>query len=263
MLRLPSAGPLCGARQMETVNVRVFESEQVAAIACAAQVADAVRAKPSLVLGLPTGRTPLNIYRELVALHARGEVDFSRVTTFNLDEFLGLSPHDAGSFRAYMERHFFQQVNLARERIHFLDGSAEDAEAECARYDAAITAAGGLDLLLLGIGPNGHVAFNEPDEGLVAPSHRARLSRESRLFMANMFGDDPSRVPVAALTMGMAALLGARRVVLLAFGTNKAAAVTAMVHGPITPRCPASFLQLHREAEVWLDPAAASGLQSR
>jgi glucosamine-6-phosphate deaminase len=246
-----------------TVNVRIFESEQVAATACATLVAAVVRENPSLVLGLPTGRTPLNVYRELVTLYAGGEVDFSRSTSFNLDEFLGLPPDDPGSFRAYMERHFFQHVNLSRERIHFLDGCAEDAEAECARYDAAIAAAGGLDLVLLGIGANGHVAFNEPDEGLVAPSHRVRLTRESRLSMASMFGDDATRVPVAALTMGMAALLQARRVVLLAFGANKAAAVTAMVHGPITARCPASFLQLHRDAEVWLDPAAASGLQSR
>lgn len=246
------------------MNVRIFESEQVAAAACANHVAAAVRDNPSLVLGLPTGRTPLNVYRELVTLYAGGEVDFSRATSFNLDEFLGLAPDDPGSFRAYMERHFFQHVNLAPERIHFLDGSAEDAEAECARYDAAISAAGRLDLLLLGIGPNAHVAFNEPaEEGLVAPSHRVRLTRESRLSMASMFGDDPTRVPVAALTMGMAALLQARRVVLLAFGVNKAAAVTAMVHGPVTSRCPASFLQLHRDAEVWLDPAAASGLQSR
>jgi glucosamine-6-phosphate deaminase len=245
------------------VNVRVFESEQVASQACAAAVAAAVQDKPGLVLGLPTGRTPLNVYRELVALHGRGAVDFSRATSFNLDEFLGLPPDDPGSFRAYMERHFFQYVNLAPERIHFLNGSAEDAEAECARYDAAIAAAGGLDLVLLGIGPNGHVAFNEPDEGLVAASHRARLSRESRLFMAPLFGDEPARVPVAALTLGMAAILQARRVVLLAFGVNKAAAVTAMVHGPVTPRCPASFLQLHRDTEVWLDPASASGLQPR
>lgn len=247
--------------EVDTVNVRVFESEQAASAACAAKVAAAVRENPALVLGLPTGRTPINVYRELVALHARGEVDFSRATSFNLDEFLGLAPDDPGSFRAYMERHFFGQVNLGRERIHFLDGSAVDAEAECARYDAALAAAGGLDLLLLGIGPNGHVAFNEPDEGLVARSHRTRLTRESRLAMAPIFGDDPTRVPVAALTMGMAAMLQAKRVVLLAFGVNKAAAVTAMVHGPVTPRCPASFLQLHRDAEVWLDPAAASGLE--
>jgi glucosamine-6-phosphate deaminase len=242
------------------LNVRVFASELEAAAACAALVAVAVREKPSLVLGLPTGRTPLNAYRELVALYRRGQVDFSRVTTFNLDEFLGLAPDDPSSFRAYMERHLFQHVNLAPERIHFFDGSAERAERECARYDVQLAAAGGLDLLLLGIGPNGHVAFVEPGESLQAGSHRARLSRESRQAVASFFGDDAWKVPMAALTLGMAALLQARRVILLAFGVNKAAAVTAMLRGPITPLCPASFLQLHGNVEVWVDAAAGRGL---
>jgi len=245
------------------LNVRVFASEQEAAAACAAHVAAAVRAKPHLVLGLPTGRSPLNVYRELVALHSRGQLDLSRATTFNLDEFLGVPPEDSGSFRAYMERHLFQHVNLAPERIHFLDGSAPDAEAECTRYDAAIAAAGGLELLMMGIGPNGHVAFNEPGEGLSARSHRVLLSRETRQSQAPLFGDEASRVPMAALTLGMAAILQARQVLLLAFGASKAAAVTAMVHGPVTPGCPASFLQLHPDVHVWLDPAAASGLGRR
>lgn len=242
------------------LNVRVFASELEAAAACAALVAAAIREKPSLVLGLPTGRTPLNVYRELVALHRRGQVDFSRVTTFNLDEFLGLAPDDPSSYRAYMERHFFQHVNLAPERIHFLDGSAERAERECVRYDLQLAEAGGLDVLLLGIGPNGHVAFIEPGESLQAGSHRARLSRESRQAVASLFGDDVWKVPLAALTLGMTPLLQARRVILLAFGVSKAAAVTAMVRGPITPLCPASFLQLHRNVEVWVDVEAGRGL---
>ena len=244
------------------MNVRVFATEQEAAAACAAHVAATVREKPSLVLGLPSGRSPLNVYREMVALHRRGELDLSQVTTFSLDEFLGLPPDDASSFRAYMERHLFQHVNLAPERIHFLDGSAERAERECARYDAELGTAGGLELVLLGIGPNGQVAFNEPGDSLQAASHRERLSRESRQAVASFFGDDASRVPMAALTLGMGALLQARRVILLAFGVNKAAAVTAMVRGPITTHCPASFLQLHGNVEVWVDTAAGRGLES-
>ncbi|RKH71550.1 glucosamine-6-phosphate deaminase [Corallococcus aberystwythensis] len=245
------------------MNPRVFQTEQEAASTCAARIAEAVRHTPELVLGLVTGRSPLNVYRNLVELAARGALDLSRATTFNVDEFLGLPPEDAGSFRAYMDRHLFRHVNLSTERIHFFDGCAPDAEAECARYDAALAAAGGLDLLLLGVGPNGHIAFNEPGEVLTAASHRARLSRETRLSHVMAFGDDPSKVPMAALTLGMAAVLQARKVVVLAFGVNKAAAVTAMVHGPLTPRWPASFLQLHRDVELWLDTGAASGLQGR
>lgn len=238
------------------MKLRVFDSEQQAAVTCAAHIADAVRAKPSLVLGLPTGRTPLNVYRELVALAARGALDVSRASTFNLDEFFGLPPEDAGSFRSYMERNFFRHVSLPREHIHFLDGSAPDAEEECARYDAELAAAGGLDFVLLGIGANGHVAFNEPGDSLLAPCHRVKLGRETRLANAGLFGDDASRVPMEALTLGMAAILQARHAVLLAFGESKAEAVAAMVNGPVTPRCPASFLQLHRDVEVWVDREA-------
>jgi len=245
------------------LNLRVFESEQEAAVACAARIREAVASHPSLVLGLPTGRSPLNVYRELVALHERGALDWSRVGTFNLDELLGVSGDDGGSFRAYMERHFFQKVNLSEERIHFLDGAAPDAEAECARYEAELVAEGGLGLVLLGIGANGHLAFNEPADHLLARCHRTRLSRETREANAMLFGDDPSRVPLEALTLGMGALIQSRRAMLLAFGEGKAEAVKAMVEGPVTPRCPASFLQLHRDVEVWLDRGAASALSSR
>ncbi|ATB28581.1 glucosamine-6-phosphate isomerase [Melittangium boletus DSM 14713] len=243
------------------LNVRVFASELEAAAACAAHIAEALREKPSLVLGLPTGRTPLNVYRQMVALHQRGELDLSRATTFNLDEFLGLPPDDPCSLRAYMDRHLFRHVNLAPERVHFLDGSAERAEWECARYDARLTQAGGLDLLLLGIGSNGLVAFNEAGDSLQAASHRVRLSRETRLGMASFFGDDVSKVPLAALTLGMGSLFQARRVILLAFGVRKAAAVTALVRGPITSHCPASLLQLHGNVEVWVDTEAGRGLE--
>lgn len=243
------------------MNVRIFASELEATAACAAHIADAVRAKPSLVLGLPAGRTPLNVYRELVALHDRGAVDFAQATTFNVDEFLGVGPEEPDSLRAYMERHLFRHVNLARERIHFLNGGSERAERECASYDAQLIEHGGLDLLLLGVGAGGQVGFNEPGDSLQAASHRARLSRETRQAMAPLFGEDVSRVPMAALTLGMGSLLQARKVILLAFGVNKAAAVTGLVRGPITPRCPASFLQLHGDVEVWVDPEAGRGIE--
>ncbi|WP_163783574.1 glucosamine-6-phosphate deaminase [Myxococcus vastator] len=242
------------------MHIRVFDSEREAAAACARRIARAVEARPSLVLGLPTGRTPLNVYRELVGLFTRGGVDWTQVRTFNLDEFLGVSADDAGSFRAYMERHLFQHVNLSPAHIHFLDGAAEDAEAECARYEARLAEAGGLDLVLLGLGSNGHLAFNEPADGLRARCHRTRLSRQTREANLMLFGDDPSRVPMEALTLGMASIIQARQALLLAFGETKAEAVRGMAEGPVSSRCPASFLQLHPDVEVWLDPAAARAL---
>ncbi|QDF07814.1 glucosamine-6-phosphate deaminase [Myxococcus xanthus] len=242
------------------MRIRVFDSEREAAAACAQRIAQAVTARPSLVLGLPTGRTPLNVYRELVELFTRGGLDWAQVRTFNLDEFLGVSADDAGSFRAYMERHLFQHVNLSPAHIQFLNGAVEDAEAECARYEARLAEAGGLDLVLLGLGSNGHLAFNEPADGLRARCHRTRLSRQTREANLMLFGDDPSRVPMEALTLGMASILQARQALLLAFGEAKAEAVRGMVEGPVSPRCPASFLQLHPDVEVWLDPAAARAL---
>ncbi|QDE92912.1 glucosamine-6-phosphate isomerase [Myxococcus xanthus] len=242
------------------MRIRVFDSEREAAATCAQRIARAVAARPSLVLGLPTGRTPLNVYRELVELFTRGGLDWAQVRTFNLDEFLGVSADDAGSFRAYMERHLFQHVNLSPAHIQFLDGAVEDAEAECARYEARLAEAGGLGLVLLGLGSNGHLAFNEPADGLRARCHRTRLSRQTREANLMLFGDDPSRVPMEALTLGMANILQARKALLLAFGEAKAEAVRGMVKGPVSPRCPASFLQLHPDVEVWLDPAAARAL---
>ncbi|MBF5042474.1 glucosamine-6-phosphate deaminase [Aggregicoccus sp. 17bor-14] len=239
------------------MNLRLFASSHEASLACAALVADALHAEPDCVLGLPTGRTPLGVYRELVRLHRAGQVDFSRARTFNLDEFLGLPRDDPGSFRAYMDRQLFQHVNLAPAAIGFLDGRAEDAEAECARYERALADAGGLDLLLLGLGGNGHLAFNEPAEALQALTHRVRLTRETRVANAALFGDEPSRVPLEALTLGMRAILHSRRALLLAFGESKAEAVRQLVLGPLSTRCPASLLQLHPEVNVWLDPAAA------
>lgn len=178
------------------------------------------------------------MYRELVELFTRGGLDWAQVRTFNLDEFLGVSADDAGSFRAYMERHLFQHVNLSPANIQFLDGAVEDAEAECARYEARLAEAGGLDLVLLGLGSNGHLAFNEPADGLRARCHRTRLSRQTREANLMLFGDDPSRVPMEALTLGMASILQARQALLLAFGEAKADAVRGMVEGPVSPAVP-------------------------
>ncbi|HLL55757.1 MAG TPA: glucosamine-6-phosphate deaminase [Myxococcaceae bacterium] len=228
-------------------------------MAVADRVSAAVRAKPGLVLGLPTGRTPLGLYRELVARVRRGDLDLSSIQTFNLDEFVGLDAEEPGSFRAFMERHLFREVGLAPERIHFLDGKAPDLGAECARYEARLQDAGGVDLLILGLGVNGHLAFNEPGDALQASTHVVKLTRESRLANAPLFGDDPLKVPLQALTMGMASILQARALVLMAFGASKAEAVRGMLQGPVTPKLPASFLQLHPDVEVVLDRAAEAG----
>ena len=243
------------------MRIRVFSSPRAAARALAAAVASALRATPRLVLGLPTGRTPILLYDELIALHRARGADFSRATTFNLDEFVGLAATHPSSYRAFMQRHLFDHVNLPRRRIHFLNGAARDVAGECMRYERAIARAGGLDLLILGLGTNGHIGFNEPAPALIAPTHRTRLRPATRRANAAWFAGRLRDVPHEALSMGMATILRARRLVLIATGASKAGSVARMVRGPVTPRLPASFLQLHRHAEVWLDRAAASRLK--
>jgi glucosamine-6-phosphate deaminase len=240
------------------LRLRSFATPALASRALARHIAGCLAANPALVLGLPTGRTPVPLYAELVRLHDAGRVDFSRASTFNLDEFVGIHASDPRSYRAFMERHLFSRVNLSARRIHFLNGTTEDLAAECARYEREIRRAGGLDLLVLGLGTNGHIGFNEPAASLVADTHRTRLTAATRRANAALFDHRASAVPRSAVSMGMATILHARRIVLLATGSTKAAAVRRLVRGPITPRLPASFLQLHRSVEVWVDAAAGA-----
>jgi glucosamine-6-phosphate deaminase len=242
------------------VKLRVFATAHEAATSLADDVAAVIRRKPDVVLGLPTGRTPVRFYRELVRRARAGSVDFGRVTTFNLDEFLGVEPGQARSYRGYMERHLFRHVGLADGRVHFLDGAAVDPQRECERYERAIASAGGIDLQVLGIGSNGHIGFNEPGDWLLIRTHVVALRPETRRANARLFDGDPARVPAAALSMGVGSILRARRIVMLATGREKARAVAQMVHGAMTTRLPASLLQLHGDVEVLLDPAAASRL---
>ncbi len=244
-------------------GVRVFRSAEAAARTLAAAIARALEHRPSLVLGLPTGRTPIPLYRELVHLYQRRAVDFSRAHTFNLDEFVGVAADDRRSYRSFMNTHLFDHVNLRRRHIHFLDGTAHDADQECGRYERAIQRAGGMDVLILGLGTNGHIGFNEPAAALIATTHRTRLSPATRRANTQLFDGRLSAVPREALSMGMGTILRARRIVLLATGASKAACVARMLRGPVTPRLPASFLQLHADVEVWLDRAAARKLQVR
>ncbi len=238
-----------------------FDTKDALAAALATRVLDAMVANPALVLGLPTGRTPLALYRELRERSTGDRIDWSRVRTFNLDEFVGLDGSHPGSYRAFMQAELFDHVSIDPVNIGMLDGRAADLKAECRRYEAAIAAAGGIDLQLLGIGANGHIGFNEPADGLCAHTHIADLERRSREANAQRFGGDWTAVPARALSMGMATILGARQIVLMATGAEKADAVYGMIEGLITPRLPASFLQVHPRLTVMVDEAASIRLK--
>ena len=240
------------------MQLQIFENPDQAAQALARRIASVLRNDPDVVLGLPTGRSPVAAYAELRRMHAAGSVDFSRARTFNLDEFAGVTADHPGSFRRFMEQHLFNGVNVARDRVHFLDGAAADLDAECERYEAAIDAAGGVGLQILGIGSNGHIGFNEPGDALVARTHRVTLHDVTRRENAALFGGNADSVPREALSMGMATILRARRIVLIATGERKARCVEGATRGPLTTRLPASFLQTHRDVELFLDREAAA-----
>lgn len=241
--------------------IQRFDNEDTLASALATLVLETIVATPSLVLGLPTGRTPVALYRELRKRSRGDRIDWSRVRTFNLDEFAGVSSVDPGSYRAFMQAELFDHVSIDPANVGMLDGTAPDLKAECRRYDAAIAAAGGIDVQILGIGANGHIGFNEPADGLCARTHIAELQQGSREANAHLFGGDWHAVPERALSMGMATILGAKRIVLMATGAEKAAAVAGMIEGLITPRLPASFLQVHPGVTVMLDAAASVRLK--
>jgi glucosamine-6-phosphate deaminase len=240
------------------MEVVILPSPEAVCAAGAEIVARLLRGKPDAVLGLPTGATPRPLYAELVRRHRDEGLSFARATTFNLDEYVGLAPDHPGSFRRYMDDVLFRHVDLPRVRAHVPDGLAVDVPATCAAYEAAIAAAGGLDLVLLGLGEDGHIAFNEPTSSLASRTRIKTLSAASRAANQAAFGAD--LIPGHVITMGIATLLGARRCVLLAHGARKAAAFAAMVEGPVMAMQPASALQLHASVTAICDEAAAARL---
>ena len=224
-------------------------------------VARLVRAKPEAALALPTGSTPRGIYAELVRQHRDEGLSFARASAFNLDEYVGIPADHPGSFRRALREGFHRHVDLAPQRTHAPDGEAADLPAACARYEAEIAAAGGLDLALLGLGTDGHIAFNEPTSSFGSRTRLKTLADETRAANQTAFGAEP--VPRHALTVGIATILEARRCLLVAFGAAKASAVAKMVEGPLSALVPASALQLHPHATVIVDEAAAEGLRLR
>jgi glucosamine-6-phosphate deaminase len=216
-------------------------------------------AKPHSVLGLGTGGTPLGLYRQLVAMHREGQIDFSHVTTFNLDEYVGLGPNHPQSYRFYMWEHFFRSVNVDLQRTHVPDGLALNVPEHCERYEDAIREAGGIDLQLLGIGVDAHIGFNEPGSALGSRTRIKTLTPQTIADNARFFGSEQA-VPHHVITMGIGTILDARHCLVLATGKNKADAVAAMVEGSLTAMVPASALQFHRKCTLIVDEEAAAKL---
>jgi glucosamine-6-phosphate deaminase len=221
-------------------------SEEAAAI-----LAKSIGAKPTITLGLPTGRTPLGMYRELIRKHRSQGLDFSHLRTFNLDEYLGISPEDPRSFHAYMHSQLFDHVNIIPEHTHIPGGSpVVDPGIECEQYENMIRQSGGIDLLIVGIGANGHIAFNEPGSPFDSRTRVVTLAPET-------IQNAGAGIPHAAITMGIATILDAGRILLLASGAKKAEILRRALRGPVSETVPASALQRHSDVIVIMDEAAA------
>jgi glucosamine-6-phosphate deaminase len=234
-------------RVLVTPDYRTLSEE------AAALVARAIRAKGNITLGLPTGNTPLGMYEALTRRHRDEGLDFSHVRTFNLDEYLGLAPDDPQSYHAYMRDRFFDHVNIAAENTHIPNGlPGVNVDEECGRYEDAIRNAGGIDLLIVGIGSNGHIAFNEPGSSFESRTRIVTLAPETVENAKRHFPDDAS-IPTGAITIGIRTILDARRILLLASGRSKAEAVERMLRDPVSESVPASALRLHPDVICILD----------
>ena len=245
------------------MEVIIRPTTERAARLAARLIGDAIRHKPALVLGLATGRTMERVYDELVQLHRREQLDFSRVTTFNLDEYIGLAPDHPHSYHTYMRHQLFERVNLDPARTHLPNGLAPDLDAECAHYENLIQQVGGIDLQLLGIGSDGHIGFNEPLSALRSRTRQKALTPSTLAQNAPLCGGDPAKMPRRAITMGVGTILEARQCLLLVTGASKAEILAKAVEGPITAMVTASALQLHPRCQVIGDKEAAAQLRGR
>ncbi|MBI4313404.1 MAG: glucosamine-6-phosphate deaminase [Candidatus Omnitrophica bacterium] len=238
------------------MEVIIKETPEQMARLGAELIAEVVRRKPKCVLGLATGSTPVSTYRELIRMHKNEGLDFSRATTFNLDEYVGLAHEHDQSYHFFMWENLFKQINVNPKNVHVPDGMAKDIPAFCRWYEEQIVKAGGIDLQLLGIGSNGHIAFNEPGSSLGSRTRVKTLDERTRADNARFF-KSMNEVPKYAITMGIGTIMDARQLLLLASGAGKAEAIQKTCEGPITAMVPATIVQLHPKAVIVTDKAAA------
>lgn len=224
----------------------------------ASVVASVITLKPDCVLGLATGSTPVGMYTDLARMNKDGKLDFSEVKTYNLDEYYPIKPSNSQSYRYFMDKNLFDNINIDKANTHVLNGEATDAAAECAAYDKAIEAAGGIDIQVLGIGNNGHIGFNEPDGKLIAATHKTGLT-ESTINANSRFFDSADEVPRHALTMGLAPIMKSKRIIMLVSGKNKHAVLQELLSGVIVTTNPSTMLNMHNDVTIVCDEDAYNG----
>jgi len=242
------------------MNILKFNSDEDFVQTGANLIASLLQSNPKAVLGLATGSSPVGVYAKLVEMHKNGLVSFSKATSFNLDEYIGLPVDHPQSYRSFMNEHLFNHIDIDLGKTHVPNGNAADMEAECLAYDKMLEENGPVDLQILGIGSNGHIGFNEPDANLSSKTHVVDLLEETLEANARFF-DSLDDVPRQAITMGIGGILKARQIVLLVRGAGKAEAIRNAVEGPITTQCPASLLQSHPNVIVLVDEGAGKWLK--
>lgn len=220
------------------------------------EMAKVIKNNNKAILGLATGGSPVGMYKELINMNKSGEIDFSDITTVNLDEYIGLRGDHPQSYRYFMNENLFNHINIDKNKTYVPNGLAKDIEKECTSYDAKIEELGGIDVQLLGVGNNGHIAFNEPNEALLAGTHLTDL-KEDTIKANSRFFDSIDDVPKKAITMGLGQIMKAKKIILIASGESKAEVVKAMLSGKISTDVPATMLQMHRDVTVIVDEAAA------
>jgi len=244
------------------VEVVVCGSYEELSRQAAQSVADVLNTKPNAVLGMATGSSPLGLYQELVRMHREESLDFAQVTTFNLDEYVGLPVTHDQSYHYFMHENFFKHVNIPKGNVHIPSGTTSNYQAFCQWYEDRIEECGGIDVQILGIGSDGHIAFNEPTSSLASRTRLKTLARQTIDDNARFF-EKVEDVPIYAITIGVGTILEAAKLVMVANGENKADAVAKAVEGPVTSMVTASALQLHPDVEVFVDEPAAAHLQMR
>ncbi len=243
------------------MDIKIYNNAEEIGCAAAQLYKELINVNPGAVLGLATGATPVPTYKKLIELYKNGEISFKDVTTFNLDEYCDLDKHDKNSYYTFMHENLFNYIDIKEENVNFLDGNAEDCDAESKRYAEAIRAAGGIDLQLLGIGTNGHIAFNEPADKFTDEAFKVTLTQSTINSNQKYFGDVP--MPRYAMTMGIGSIMRSKKILLIATGESKAKAIKAMVSGEITPQIPCSILNEHKDVVIMLDKAAASLIENK
>lgn len=244
------------------MDVFILKNEDECSEYAARMITDLVKSKPNAVLGLATGRTPIDTYARMVRIHNEEHVSFKDVKTFNLDEYYGIDESHPSSYHSFMQKHLFSKVDINQENVHVPSSKPQNVAEFCAWYENEIKKAGGIDIQLLGIGGNGHIGFNEPTSSLASRTRIKVLTEKTRTDNTFDFGTI-EKVPMHAITMGIGTIMESRQIIIMAFGTKKADIVRQMIEGPVTALVPASVLQMHPSVKVIIDEDAASALERK